>query len=315
MNFKTITDKIIVIGKNYEMPFSKGLLARSLTAAGMKPSEAYMVAKEIEKTLENEGYNTITKNELRKRVYYYLLTKNYDNIAEKYLLWRRILKKHPIVILIGGASGVGTSTIAFELASRLGIPSVIGTDSIREVMRRSISKDLVPMLYESSYTAWKALRIPSLDDKETCDKHILGFERHIEPVLIGIESLIDRSLTEGLSIIIEGTHIVPGFMKEKYTSMPNIITIILTLSSEKMHKKRFSARAKVSARPMERYLKNFEIIRKINKYIVERAEENDVPVIENVSISQSVEKCLEIITEKFNYLDKIENEDNEEDVY
>ena len=179
-------------------------------------------------------------------------------------------------------------------------------------MRRSISKDLVPMLYESSYTAWKALRIPSLDDKESCDKHILGFERHIEPVLIGIESLIDRSLTEGLSIIIEGTHIVPGFMKEKYTSMPNIITIILTLSSEKMHKKRFSARAKVSARPMERYLKHFEIIRKINNYIVERAEENDVPVIENVSISQSVEKCLEIITERFSYLDKTENEESEE---
>ncbi|AEH06244.1 2-phosphoglycerate kinase [Methanothermococcus okinawensis] len=312
IDFKSITDKIIVSGKNYEMPFSKGLLARSLTAAGMKPSEAYMVAKEIEKTLEDEGYESITKDELRKRVYYYLLTKNYESIAEKYLLWRRILKKHPIIILIGGASGVGTSTIAFELASRLGIPSVIGTDSIREVMRRSISKDLVPMLYESSYTAWKSLRIPSLDDN-VCDKHILGFERHIEPVLVGIESLIDRSLTEGLSIIIEGTHIVPGFMKEKYTSMPNIITIILTLSSEKMHKKRFSARAKVSARPMERYLKNFEIIRKINQYIVDRAKENDVPIIENVSISQSVEKCLEIITERFNYLDKTENGENGED--
>lgn len=310
MELKQIINKIMVVDKNYEMPFSKGILARSLTAAGMKPSKAYIVAMEIEKMLEDEDIKTISKDELRKRVYYYLLTKNYENIAEKYLLWRRILKKHPIIILIGGASGVGTSTIAFELASRLGISSVIGTDSIREVMRRSISKDLVPVLYESSYTAWKSLRIPT--DEFKCDKHILGFERHIEPVLIGIESLIDRSLTEGLSIIIEGTHIVPGFMKEKYTSMPNIITIILTLSSEKMHKKRFSARAKVSSRPMERYLKNFKIIRKINNYIVERAEENNIPVIENVSISQSVEKCLEIITERFQYIDKITEHEDEE---
>ena len=309
MELKNLINKIMVIDKNYEMPFSKGILARSLTAAGMKPSKAYIVAMEIEKILEDEGIETISKDDLRTRVYYYLLTKNYENIAEKYLLWRRILKKHPIIILIGGASGVGTSTIAFELASRLGISSVIGTDSIREVMRRSISKDLVPVLYESSYTAWKSLRIPTDDFK--CDKHILGFERHIEPVLIGIESLIDRSLTEGLSIIIEGTHIVPGFMKEKYTSMPNIITIILTLSSEKMHKKRFSARAKVSARPMERYLKNFKIIRKINNYIVEMAKENDVPVIENVSISQSVEKCLEIITERFHYIDKMNGDEEE----
>jgi 2-phosphoglycerate kinase len=309
MELKNLINKIMVVDKNYEMPFSKGILARSLTAAGMKPSKAYIVAMEIEKILEDEGIETISKDDLRTRVYYYLLTKNYENIAEKYLLWRRILKKHPIIILIGGASGVGTSTIAFELASRLGISSVIGTDSIREVMRRSISKDLVPVLYESSYTAWKSLRIPTDDFK--CDKHILGFERHIEPVLIGIESLIDRSLTEGLSIIIEGTHIVPGFMKEKYTSMPNIITIILTLSSEKMHKKRFSARAKVSARPMERYLKNFKIIRKINNYIVEMAKENDVPVIENVSISQSVEKCLEIITERFHYIDKMNGDEEE----
>ena len=309
MKLKNIINKIMVIDKNYEMPFSKGILARSLTAAGMKPSKAYIVAMEIEKILEDEGIETISKDDLRTRVYYYLLTKNYENIAEKYLLWRRILKKHPIIILIGGASGVGTSTIAFELASRLGIPSVMGTDSIREVMRRSISKDLVPVLYESSYTAWKSLRIPTDDFK--CDKHILGFERHIEPVLIGIESLIDRSLTEGLSIIIEGTHIVPGFMKEKYASMPNIITIILTLSSEKMHKKRFSARAKVSARPMERYLKNFKIIRKINNYIVEMAKENDIPVIENVSISQSVEKCLEIITERFHYIDKMNGDEEE----
>lgn len=309
MELKNLINKIMVVDKNYEMPFSKGILARSLTAAGMKPSKAYIVAMEIEKILEDEGIETISKDDLRTRVYYYLLTKNYENIAEKYLLWRRILKKHPIIILIGGASGVGTSTIAFELASRLGIPSVMGTDSIREVMRRSISKDLVPVLYESSYTAWKSLRIPTDDFK--CDKHILGFERHIEPVLIGIESLIDRSLTEGLSIIIEGTHIVPGFMKEKYASMPNIITIILTLSSEKMHKKRFSARAKVSARPMERYLKNFKIIRKINNYIVEMAKENDVPVIENVSISQSVEKCLEIITERFHYIDKMNGDEEE----
>ncbi len=310
MKLKNIVNKIMVIDKNYEMPFSKGILARSLTAAGMKPSKAYIAAMEIEKMLEEEGIDTISKDELRTRVYYYLLTKNYENTAEKYLLWRRILKKHPIIILIGGASGVGTSTIAFELASRLGISSVIGTDSIREVMRRSISRDLVPVLYESSYTAWKSLRIPNEEVKG--DRHILGFERHIEPVLIGIESLIDRSLTEGLSIIIEGTHIVPGFMKEKYTSMPNIITIILTLSSEKMHKERFSARAKISSRPMERYLKNFKIIRKINKYIVERAEENNVPVIENVSISNSVEKCLEIITERFHYIDNMNENDDDE---
>jgi 2-phosphoglycerate kinase len=306
MGFEYLTNQIIVKDKDYEMPFSKGILARSLTAAGLKPSIAYSIAREIEAMLKEEGVKVINKDELRRRVYYYLIDKNYYHIAEKYLLWRRILKKHPIIILIGGASGVGTSTIAFEIASRLGIPSVIGTDSIREVMRRSISKDLVPMLYESSYTAWKAIRTPL---PENCNIYITGFERHIEPVLIGVEGIIDRSLTEGLSVIIEGTHLVPGFISEKYITMPNIIFIVLTLSSEDHHKKRFSARAKISNRPMERYLKHFKIIRMINNYIVEQAKKNNIPVVENVSISQTVEKCLEIITERFMNLDDGNDDD------
>ncbi len=296
MNLKNIVDKIMVIDEDFEMPFSKGILARSLTAAGMKPSKAYLVAMDIERTLENEGINSIEKNCLRKKVYDYLIQHNHNDIAEKYLIWRRVLKKHPIIILVGGASGVGTSTIAFELASRLGISSVIGTDSVREVMRRTVSKELVPVLFESSYTAWKSLRMP-LD--KNCDEHIIGFERHVEPVMVGVESIIDRSLKEGLNVIIEGTHIVPGFMKEKYTKLPNVITIILTLSSEKMHKKRFHARSVLSSRPKERYLKNFPIIRKINDYIVKRAKEEGVPVVENMSISKTVDECLKIITDRF----------------
>ena len=81
-----------------------------------------------------------------------------------------------------------------------------------------------------------------------------------------------------------------------------------------MHKDRFAARAKVTSRPMERYLKHFEIIRKINDYIVKKAHEHNVPVIENISISDSVEKCLGVITERFIYLDKKEGGSNKEAV-
>ncbi|MCS3901619.1 2-phosphoglycerate kinase [Methanococcus voltae] len=309
MIFDTITDKIIVTAKDYEMPFSKGLLARSLTTAGMKPSEAYIFARGIEADLNTDSLKRISKYELRQRVYYSLISDDYEDIADKYLIWRRILKKHSVIILVGGSSGVGTSTIAFELASRLGISSVIGTDSIREVMRRSISKDVVPMLYESSYTAWRALRNYDEEDDEL---YIQGFLRHVEPVLLGIEGIIDRCLTEGTSVIIEGTHILPGMISDKYHNIPNVIFLTLTLSSENVHKKRFIARAKVSDRPLERYLENFEIIKDINKYIVKDSNSHLVPVIENVSISDTVQECLEIVTNKFNTLDKEEGGEMEE---
>ncbi|NPA63302.1 MAG: 2-phosphoglycerate kinase [Methanococci archaeon] len=295
-----LQNDIVVRGKSYEMPFSKGVLARSLTAAGLKPSIAYRIAWDIYEMLKKENVRVIDKTDLRRRVYYYLISKNYDEVAKKYLLWRMVLGRRPIVILIGGASGVGTSTIAFEIASRLGISSVIGTDSIREVMRKVISRELIPTLYESSYTAWRVLR----DDEE--NKYIKGFERHSEAVLTGVEGVIDRCLVEGQSVILEGTHLVPTLLKDKYLENAHVIFIILTIYNEKLHKMRFYARGRVSSRPTERYLKHFKIIRLINDYLVETAKKRGVPVVENIKISETVEKCLNIITERLKTMIELE---------
>ena len=59
----------------------------------------------------------------------------------------------PLVILIGGATGVGKSTIATQLAARLGIVRVVATDAIREVMRSMLSPELMPTLHTSSFHA------------------------------------------------------------------------------------------------------------------------------------------------------------------
>ncbi|CAB3288755.1 2-phosphoglycerate kinase [Methanocaldococcus lauensis] len=299
-----LQNDIVVRGKSYEMPFSKGILARSLMAAGLKPSIAYRIAWDIYEMLKKENIKVIDKAELRRRVYYYLISKNYDEVAKKYLLWRMVLGRRPIVILIGGASGVGTSTIAFEIASRLGISSVIGTDSIREVMRKVISRDLIPTLYESSYTAWKVLKDNYEEDNKT--KYIKGFERHSEAVLTGVEGVINRCLLEGQSVIIEGTHLVPTLLKDNYLENPHIIFIMLTIYDEKLHKMRFYARGRVSSRPTERYLRYFKIIRIINEYMVETAKKKGVPVIENIKISETVDKCLNIITERLKNMIELE---------
>ena len=50
----------------------------------------------------------------------------------------------PIVILIGGATGTGKSTVATEIAYRLGITRVTSTDFIRQTMRAFFSLNSVP---------------------------------------------------------------------------------------------------------------------------------------------------------------------------
>ena len=45
----------------------------------------------------------------------------------------------PIILLVGGATGTGKSTIATEAAHRLGITRVTSTDFIRQTMRAFFS--------------------------------------------------------------------------------------------------------------------------------------------------------------------------------
>ncbi|MBQ5370254.1 MAG: hypothetical protein IIU50_01730 [Bacteroidaceae bacterium] len=81
-------------------------------------------------------------------------------IAENYLNWRKIRKTDaPLIILIGGVSGVGTSSISYEISRKLGIESMINTDMIREVMRKIVSKELSPVIHQSSFIAHEALRV------------------------------------------------------------------------------------------------------------------------------------------------------------
>src|SRR5690606_37848442 len=108
-------------GKKYREPFSKGVLARSLTRAEMDPNKAYTFASQVEAHLKREGVEVIMLEDLIKEVIEKLQDED-KKIASKYRHWKNLRRcTDPLIILVGGASGVGTSSIAFEVANRLGI--------------------------------------------------------------------------------------------------------------------------------------------------------------------------------------------------
>ncbi len=286
-----------VSGKKYREPFSKGVLARSLTRAEMDPNIAYTFASQIEEHLEKEGIGIINLEDLVKIVFDKLKSE-YGEIAEKYMLWRQIREyNEPLVILLGGASGVGTSSIAFEVANRLGIRNMISTDMIREVMRKMISKELLPTLYESSYTAYKSIKIPLPSE---LDEILLGFRDHVEAVSVGVEAVIERALREGISIVIEGVHIVPGFIREDLIAKRNVAMFILSLQDENVHKERFYSRCrqKWARRPLERYMDHFWDIRRTHKYFERQAKKYHIPIIENIDVTMTIECIIKSLTAK-----------------
>jgi 2-phosphoglycerate kinase len=287
-----------VSGKKYREPFSKGVLARSLTRAEMDPNQAYTFASHVEAHLRKQGINVIKIEDLVK-VVAEMLKDEYAEVAEKYGLWKRIRKsREPLIVLIGGASGVGTSSIAFEVANRLGIRNMISTDMIREVMRKIVSKELLPTIYESSYTAHRSLRIPPPPE---LDEVLIGFRDHVDTVSIGVEAVIERSLKEGISIVIEGVHIVPGFIRMDLVGRENVAMFVLTLQDEEVHKGRFYSRCRQlwARRPLKRYMNYFSAIRRTHKYFESQANKYHIPVIENIDVTTTIDSIIRSLTETY----------------
>ncbi|XP_029123000.1 P-loop NTPase domain-containing protein LPA1 isoform X2 [Elaeis guineensis] len=66
-------------------------------------------------------------------------------------------RKELVIVLLSGTSGCGKSTLSSLLGSRLGITTVISTDSIRHMMRSFVDEKQNPLLWASTYHAGECL--------------------------------------------------------------------------------------------------------------------------------------------------------------
>lgn len=66
-------------------------------------------------------------------------------------------RKESVTVLLCGTSGCGKSTLSALLGSRLGITTVISTDSIRHMMRSYVDEKENPLLWASTYHAGEHL--------------------------------------------------------------------------------------------------------------------------------------------------------------
>jgi 2-phosphoglycerate kinase len=286
------SSRITVTHDDSGFPFSKGILSQSLLATAMDSNEAFEVARAIEHELLDGRRRTIDRSELRALACRVLERRSGADIAARYLLWRRYQEPdRPVILLLGGTSGVGKSALAVEVARRLGVGRVLSTDSIRQIMRIMTSQQLVPALYGSSYDAWKLLpreggRVPSV---------IEGFRAQASAVGVGVRASLDRTVSESANLVIDGVSIVPGSIDlAPYEGVAHVVVLLLATLDEDALRKRFQARAGGQKhRLAHRYLENFEAILTIQRHLLERAERHGVPVIDNLSFDASVRAVIE----------------------
>ncbi|MGQ9692309.1 MAG: ATP cone domain-containing protein [Thermaceae bacterium] len=283
------------------MPFSKGILAQSLMAVGLAPDRAYRTARELEARLRAEGRKVIRRDYLRERVYLLLQEEAGEEVARRYLALRALRRsERPVHILIGGVTGVGKSVLATALAYRLGITHLISSDAVREVLRATLSAELLPTLHRSSFEAWEVLlkegEAGRGSPEEAKEALVLrGFLDQVEKVAVGLKAIQERAARERTSLVLEGVHVVPGYLDHPSRSSVSQVPMLVVVRDEKVHRDRFILRDRETGkmRPKGRYLDHFREIRLIQTHLERWARREGVPIIPGEDLDEAVEKALE----------------------
>ncbi len=274
------------LGEADGLPYSKGLMARALVTAGVGIEQAYVLATRLELDLAGSGARAVELDRLEEVAAEVLGESDGAQVVSR-------LRRHaalraldvPIVLLVGGATGTGKSTVATEAAHRLGITRVTSTDFIRQTIRAFFPKASLPSVHHSSFEAGAG-----------GGGIEAGFLEQTRNVLVGVEAAIERALTEGWSMAIEGVHLVPGMVSAEIEGAL-VVHAVLQIETVEVHRTHFHVRdaATGGVRAMDKYLDRLDEIRLLQESIVERAERYDVPVIESSNPERAVAALLELV--------------------
>ncbi|MGA9760830.1 MAG: hypothetical protein WBQ14_00185 [Gaiellaceae bacterium] len=278
------------------LPYSKGLMARALIAVGVGGVRAYELARQVEIDLAKHDERVVELERLHELAIEILGPVEGHEAVERLRRYRDLDQLDmPLIVLIGGATGTGKTTIAAEVAHRLGITRLSSTDFIRQTIRAFFSEEFMPTIHYSSFKAWEAL--PEAE-REEGDPLIRGFLQQTKNVLVGVRASIERALEEGWSMVLEGVHLVPGMLPLEIEGAL-IIQCQLAVYNEEVHASNFFVRdlATEGVRPVEKYLHSLGEIRQVQDFLLKRARKSSVPVIENENVDRTVGAVIELVLE------------------
>jgi 2-phosphoglycerate kinase len=284
---------IVVGGDGSRGPFSRGIHVQRLESCSIDNAKCNSITRKIHSYLIKHKIKEVTSKELTSLTYS-LIKQDVDQLhADYYLIWRDFLKNgYPLLLFIGGIPGCGKSTIATEVANRLGIVRTQSTDMLREVMRIMIPEKLSPSLHTSSFKAGKAMHIPEL--YKNPDEHLLyGFQMQSEMVEVACEAVVQRALNENVSMIVEGVHIRPSLLKRIVSSEAVAVPVTLAVLNKKRLVRFIKGRSSENKqRRAQRYLENIDDIWQLQTILLSEADNEDIEIIDNKKV---VETTLDII--------------------
>ena len=277
---------------NEHQPYSKGLMSRALVAVGVPIGRAYELARRIEQDLAERNEESVELDRFEQLAVEVLGDAEGSRAVDRLRRLQELQELDlPVIVLVGGATGTGKSTVATEAAYRLGITRVTSTDFVRQTMRAFFSQEVMPSIHYSSFEAAAGLREPEQAD----DPVLAGFLEQTRNVLVGVRASIERALEEGWSMVLEGVHLVPGMLPSIDGAL--VVQCVLAIEDEEEHSTHFMVRdaGLDGLRPHQKYIERLDDIRRIQEHIVRRARRHRVPVITNTDMREAIDAVLELV--------------------
>ena len=158
----------------------------------------------------------------------------------------------------------------------------------------------MPSIHESSFAVWRKLKRPF---GEKADPVLEAFQEQIARVNVGVNAIVRRAINENLSMVIEGVHLIPEKLSREITEKVIVIQVLICTMQEEMHRNRFTVRGEeTTQRVSQKYLKNFENIRKIQDALIAKAKQNKIFTVDNVDFDETVGNIIQYLTRRMGEL-------------
>lgn len=184
------------------------------------------------------------------------------------------------VLFIGGASGTGKSSIAYEIARYYGV-NVLEVDDVCLSVEIVTTKENFPSIhYWNSGVNWKDVGVNSNV------KWLIDVSKEMIPVLKG---LVSRHIDDKLPIIIEGDFINPEFTKSFRS--PEVKSIFVQESDKNQILQNYLSR---EGGDLQHYRAEISIA--YGKWIADSCNENGIKMIESrpwdTALTRVIERLL-----------------------
>ncbi len=204
----------------------------------------------------------------------------------------------PLVILLGGAPGTGKTTIANLLQEELGLSHHLSTGFIRASVAHLLPEADARLLSHHTYDAYQALEdavpVDSGNSSDPGDNGMLleGAIRQSMVLKPSIESCISRAVREGIGLVLEGSHFLPGVLE------PGILEASLLCILDVPDRESLKRRV-ISPNHSRRHLTEAQLKRlvQLQDGILALAQVHQQPVIVNDNLPDSIKQIRSLISQ------------------